>query len=72
MERRILLAKFENLLSAVNEIVDDEDLGQGARQKIEQIKNKVEDLVGNINKLRKKVKSKKAKAKKSDKAKPRK
>lgn len=56
MKANILLAKLENLLSAVSELQSDETLGQGAQNKIDQIKNKVQNFIDNVNNVRKKVK----------------
>lgn len=55
-KRRTLLAKLENILIAISDLKDDVDLGQGSLNKINQIKNKVDAFVENINNVRKKAK----------------
>jgi hypothetical protein len=56
MRPDLLLAKCENLLCAVNQLVDDDNLGANSKNRIDQIKAKVLLFVENIQNVRKKVK----------------
>ena len=58
MNKRLLLAKCENLLHAVAQLEDDIDFGPGSDAKIEKIKREVDKFIEHIDKIREKVKSK--------------